>query len=653
MKALDQEIPALSINNTAALVHPVMHLLSSVLLLGSVAVQTVLGRPGAGRQSVALLKHSVDSFIKTEEPVALEKLLCNIGPDGCNANGAASGVVIASPSNDNPDYFYTWTRDSGLVFKSLVDRFINRYDAGLQRRIEEYIVAQAKLQAISNPSGSLSNGAGLGEPKFEANLEPFTGDWGRPQRDGPPLRAAAMITYATWLIENGYSSTASTVIWPIIQNDLNYVAQYWNQTGFDLWEEVNGSSFFTISSQHRALVDGSNLAAALDKHATPYAAVASQVLCFLQSFWIQSSGYIDSNINVNDGREGKDANSLLASIHAFDPKLGCDSATFQPCSDKALSNHKVTVDSFRSYKINSGLGSGKAAAVGRYIEDVYFNGNPWYLTTLAAAEQLYDSLIVWQQMGCITVTDTSLAFFQDLVPDVSKKTYASDTSSYAEIVSAVSAYADGFFNIVAKYAGPDGSLDEQFSRDDGHPLSARDLTWSYASFLTAAARRAGVAPPTWSNNNATSIPSVCSATAALGSYSSATVTSFPPSQTPKAGVPPVTTTPRPCRTATTVAVTFRERAQTRFGQTIKIVGNVAALGHWDTKRAVALNSSDYTSTNPLWKTTVTLMAGQAIEYKYIKVDKDGSLIWEHDPNHTYTVPKTCATTAVRLDNWQS
>ncbi|KYK55735.1 glucoamylase I precursor [Drechmeria coniospora] len=693
MKALDQEIPALSINNTAALVHPVMHLLSSVLLLGSVAVQTVLGRPGAGRQSVALLKHSVDSFIKTEEPVALEKLLCNIGPDGCNANGAASGVVIASPSNDNPDYFYTWTRDSGLVFKSLVDRFINRYDAGLQRRIEEYIVAQAKLQAISNPSGSLSNGAGLGEPKFEANLEPFTGDWGRPQRDGPPLRAAAMITYATWLIENGYSSTASTVIWPIIQNDLNYVAQYWyawitsrhdpadlsaswKGTRLDLtcgkksMEVLSSQSLVNtgVSTVHNpipefrisyvltipsALVDGSNLAAALDKHATPYAAVASQVLCFLQSFWIQSSGYIDSNINVNDGREGKDANSLLASIHAFDPKLGCDSATFQPCSDKALSNHKVTVDSFRSYKINSGLGSGKAAAVGRYIEDVYFNGNPWYLTTLAAAEQLYDSLIVWQQMGCITVTDTSLAFFQDLVPDVSKKTYASDTSSYAEIVSAVSAYADGFFNIVAKYAGPDGSLDEQFSRDDGHPLSARDLTWSYASFLTAAARRAGVAPPTWSNNNATSIPSVCSATAALGSYSSATVTSFPPSQTPKAGVPPVTTTPRPCRTATTVAVTFRERAQTRFGQTIKIVGNVAALGHWDTKRAVALNSSDYTSTNPLWKTTVTLMAGQAIEYKYIKVDKDGSLIWEHDPNHTYTVPKTCATTAVRLDNWQS
>lgn len=50
---------------------------------------------------------------------------------------------------------------------------------------------------------------------------------GRPQRDGPALRAIALIAYAKWLIENGYSSTASEIVWPILENDLNYVAQYW------------------------------------------------------------------------------------------------------------------------------------------------------------------------------------------------------------------------------------------------------------------------------------------------------------------------------------------------------------------------------------------------------------------------------------------
>lgn len=50
---------------------------------------------------------------------------------------------------------------------------------------------------------------------------------GRPQRDGPALRATAMIAYANWLVDNGYSATASTLVWPVVRNDLEYVAQYW------------------------------------------------------------------------------------------------------------------------------------------------------------------------------------------------------------------------------------------------------------------------------------------------------------------------------------------------------------------------------------------------------------------------------------------
>ena len=67
---------------------------------------------------------------------------------------------------------------------------------------------------------------------------------------------------------------------------------------------------------------------------------------------------------------------MLASIHTFDPAAGCDVATFQPCSDKALASLKVYIDSFRSiYGINSGIASNAAVATGRYPEDVYFGGN--------------------------------------------------------------------------------------------------------------------------------------------------------------------------------------------------------------------------------------------------------------------------------------
>lgn len=85
-------------SNATQFTEPIMHFFSSALLLGAYAFQTVLGRPGAGN----VLKRSVDDFIDTQTPISLERLLCNIGSDGCAADGAASGVVVASPDRVDP-----------------------------------------------------------------------------------------------------------------------------------------------------------------------------------------------------------------------------------------------------------------------------------------------------------------------------------------------------------------------------------------------------------------------------------------------------------------------------------------------------------------------------------------------------------------------
>ena len=265
-----------------------------------------------------------------------------------------------------------------MTISMLIEQFLAG-DTSLEANIRQYITAQAKLQAVPNPSGDLSNGAGLGEPKFNADQTAFTGAWGRPQRDGPALRSSALMAYGTHLVSNGKTSLAKTNIWPIVKNDLNYVAQYWNQTGYDLWEEVEGSSFFTIAVQHRALVAGSTFAKSLGESCTGCNSQAPQVLCFLQDFWNGSS--VIANL-ANNGRSGLDANSLLGSIHTFDPNAQCDDTTFQPCSSRALSNHKLLVDSFRSiYTINGGKNASSAVAVGRYPEDSYMGGNPWYIVT--------------------------------------------------------------------------------------------------------------------------------------------------------------------------------------------------------------------------------------------------------------------------------
>ena len=123
--------------------------------------------------------------------------------------------------------FFTWTRDAALTFKTIIDEFVFGNKA-LQPYIEDYLHAQAVLQTVSNPSGTLlPNGAGLGEPKYAANGSRFNGNWGRPQRDGPSLRAVALISYSNYLISQGQRDRVKTEIWPIIANDLAYAGQYW------------------------------------------------------------------------------------------------------------------------------------------------------------------------------------------------------------------------------------------------------------------------------------------------------------------------------------------------------------------------------------------------------------------------------------------
>lgn len=146
--------------------------------------------------------------------------------------------------------------------KCVIDEFIWRsrndksFDPGsLQELIHLYINAQGELQTVSNPCGDLFTG-GLGEPKFHVDKTAFTEVWGRPQRDGPALRAIVLAEYSKWLFvssklvtlfpsvnlisnvpciqDHGARDVAKAVLWPIIRNDLSYVSKHWNETGFGM-----------------------------------------------------------------------------------------------------------------------------------------------------------------------------------------------------------------------------------------------------------------------------------------------------------------------------------------------------------------------------------------------------------------------------------
>jgi len=410
-----------------------------------------------------------------------------------------------------------------------------------------------------------------------------------------------LITYAKWLLNNGNTTFVTKTLWPVIKLDLDYVATYWNQSTFDLWEEINSSSFFTTAVQHRALREGSALAASIGQTASvgTYDTQAANILCFLQSYWNPTADYITANTGGGRlGRSGKDSNTLLASIHTWDINAGCDATTFQPCSDKALSNLKVYVDSFRSiYPINSGISATSAVAVGRYPEDTYIGGNPWYLSTFAVAELLYDALLTWQSVGSIQVTTTSVAFFEQFSPSIATGSYLSTSSQYTQLTSAIKTFADGFVDIAANYTPSNGGLSEQYDKSTGAPRSAVDLTWSYASVLTAGASRAGVKPVSWGASGLT-----------------------PPAKCVRNPGPQV-------------SVTFNVLATTQFGENIFLTGLPDALQNWSPDTALPLSAANY----PTWSITLNLTANINIQYKYIR-KFNGGVTWESDPDNVVTTP---------------
>jgi glucoamylase len=48
----------------------------------------------------------LDDYIAEQRPIALQSVLDNIGPDGVEVPGTAAGLVVASPSKQDPDCTY-------------------------------------------------------------------------------------------------------------------------------------------------------------------------------------------------------------------------------------------------------------------------------------------------------------------------------------------------------------------------------------------------------------------------------------------------------------------------------------------------------------------------------------------------------------------
>ncbi|KAJ1975901.1 hypothetical protein H4R33_006563 [Dimargaris cristalligena] len=256
-----------------------------------------------------------DTYLQLQYDFSLDAIQRAVSPAG-----AAKGAMQASPSRVHPDYFYHWVRDAGLTM-SLVNQLYADATDQTQRDSWGTILADhadfsRRLQETDNPSH------GLGEPKFNMNGSAFWENWGRPQNDGPAIRAYAIIEYGhLWAKQGGDWSRLYTSEWPatsVIKRDLEYTAHHWEEPSFDVWEEVSGQHFFNFMVSRRAMREGASLARQFDDTGASdyYAQQEDRIASRLDEFWDATKGYVTTTRNYHRGLGDKETgDTYMRRIH--------------------------------------------------------------------------------------------------------------------------------------------------------------------------------------------------------------------------------------------------------------------------------------------------------------------------------------------------
>lgn len=208
--------------------------------------------------------------------------------------------------------------------------------------------------------------------------------------------------------------------------------------------------------------------------------------------WDSNRGYIVETFRSNPYSMPHkvsllDLGTPLAALHADDPSF------YPPTDDRILAtSHRLRSEFAKLYTINREQ-SDLAPGIGRYIEDTYNGGdglggnaNPWYLGTAAVAEVYYKAVTKYLSDGVITVSPVNVHFMRFYLPSAKPgNVYRAGTEEFSTLVSRILEDADSFLLRIQRHTPQDGSLNEQFDRNNGKPRGAVHLTWSYASLLTA------------------------------------------------------------------------------------------------------------------------------------------------------------------------
>jgi glucoamylase len=427
-------------------------------------------------------RHCASAMLRSISPLQLVKERPGFG----QRIHAHKGAVIASPVlgayDPDPDYFFHWFRDSAVVIDALrllyqdgtlgeqaPTHFADfvQFSLGLQQLDGRALVSSNQWRArvtpqfeqFLRPQGELAavhDDAVVGETRVNPDGTLDICRWGRPQNDGPPLRA---LTLLRWLRSAEPSAPVQQQAAALLRADLAYTERHWGEACYDIWEEEKGQHYYTLCVSARALDEGATwlTEGGEAQRAQSLRAQLPSIRSRLDQFWspqLQCYRSRDLQAGARSTKE-LDIAVILAAIHT---------AT----SDAAQAPHTVHDPKMHAtlaaleqlfgtdYPINHGLPPERGPAMGRYAGDVYYSGGAYYFSTLGAAE---------------------FCFRAAAGPRPDSKWVAR---------------GDAYLETVRTYTPADGELSEQFDQKTGAQSSARQLAWSYAAFISCVGARRAV-----------------------------------------------------------------------------------------------------------------------------------------------------------------
>ncbi|XBW34674.1 hypothetical protein QEN19_000241 [Hanseniaspora menglaensis] len=519
--------------------------------------------------------YDIDDWILGELEVCESKILSNVIDNNFNIlklnySHIKEGSILASPSTENPNYFYDWVRDSGILMKTILNFVkvqIDFIDADIEHEsiLKHVSFKNFKLIAFcfknfhhnyvlmqkDNLSGSTNLGSdlkGLGEPKWNLDETRYDDPWGRPQNDGPAIRAMAALHFLQLLRSHNidlaellaavkelgllkyeiFFKNETEFIDKYIFYDLNFVMLNWKEENFDLWEEVKGFHFFTSLCQLKAIkLAEENLAFYKNSKGSDPAFLTSLEVTYknILEFMENDAGFTDSskcfyieNPQSSEYRCGLDIATIIGSnlTHdfLFEHDMGNSEIPYSSKDAKILNNLYHLGSKFvEIYPINQEFKKSQLSigcCMGRYPEDVY-NGNgtseghPWFLAVsnscLLVYNTIMDYLLNKRDLEIILSSANESDNFWNSIFELShlhipfeedvKITIPYGSDLWEMTLKALARFADLYILQIRMHLNQKfGSMSEQFDRHDGIMRGAKDLSWSYSSFWTAGIMRA-------------------------------------------------------------------------------------------------------------------------------------------------------------------